>query len=524
MSARYFGAKRFLAKHRDYLLLFLITLMGAFFRFNNLGKKSLWFDELAQVTISRTIIHDLSLPQMGFLQGMWWELSPPLDYFITHFMFYFGSSEWILRFPASMFGILSILAIFYLAKEIFGAHVGLISAFLISISPMHIWFSQEVRVYSLFMFLTILSFLFFLKITKKNNIWYWIPLTVTNLALIYTHYFGFFVILIQGIYLLLIFLIKNSNFDTGRFSLQNKRLKALLVCIISNQIVFIFFIPWLDIFRFQTSDFRKPLDYGLEANIEYFNSIMHGFSSFNAPGTSSIILTIIFFLLFILGVLILAKTNHYVGLLFFIWIFLPICLLFIMTLVRGQPSTTIRNFIFILPAVLIIVAIGVTEGAALICKILTPSNRIKSCLKQKPNCITLLFLIGIFLLNVNPLTFQYSIEKANWRGTGQFLSEHTGNTELIVLIRDQANYLRFYYSSNATIISIPDNYDWVSLIPKNNYTKIWFVPSPDFGVNDPRLKEWLNDCWKVENERFAIYSYSPEDSTSIFFNDSWQPS
>ncbi len=517
MSSQYYKFKKNLETQSNYLLLLFITLLGAFLRFYNLGKKSLWFDELAQVTISKTIIHDLSLPQMGFLQGMWWELSPPLDYFITHFMFVFGSSEWILRFPAAIFGVLSILAIFFLAKEFFGAPVGVISAFLLSISPMHIWYSQEVRVYSLFMFLTILSFLFLSQITKNDNTWYWFPLTLINLALIYTHYFGFFVILIQGVYLLLRFFL-TSNVEAKRLSLQNKNLKTLLIWIISSQIVALLFIPWLDIFRFQTSDFRKPLYYGLQANLEFFNSLLRYFSSFNSPEFAGLISTIILIVFFILGGLWVTRKSRDTGVLIFIWIFLPISLLFMITLIHG-PVTTTRNLIFILPAVFIIVAKGVKEAAAVIGQLLTFSNQKKAGSKQKQNWIIVLFLVVIFLCNLNPLMHQYSVNKADWRGTGQFLSENVGSDELIVLIRDQPNYLRFYYSGNATIVSIPDHqYDWMSLIPKNNYSKIWFVPSPDFGVNDPRLKEWLNENSMLENEKFGIFSYSPDPSSSISFS------
>jgi hypothetical protein len=107
------------------------------------------------------------------------------------------------------------------------------------------------------------------------------------------------------------------------------------------------------------------------------------------------------------------------------------------------------------------------------------------------------------------------MDKADWRGTGEYLNAHAGNSELIVLIRDQASYLRFYYYGNARIVSIPDNYNQIPLISKNNYTKIWFVPSPDFGVNDPGLKKWITENSKIENEKFGIFSYSPDSSSSI---------
>jgi len=229
----------------EVLLLASIILIGAFLRFYNLGVKSLWFDELAEVTISQTIIHDLSLPHLGFLQGIWWELSPPMDYVIVHFIQIFGDSEFIVRFPAAIFGILSIIVIYYLAKELLGNVEGLISALLLAVSSMAIWYSQEARVYSLFLLLSLISFLFLYRASRIGNNLYWILVTIANIALIYTHYFGFFVLFIQGVYVFLIVLPNNSDKSgVKRISLVNKNIKNLLLFIVSSQIVLISFLPW----------------------------------------------------------------------------------------------------------------------------------------------------------------------------------------------------------------------------------------------------------------------------------------
>jgi hypothetical protein len=117
--------------------------------------------------------------------------------------------------------------------------------------------------------------------------------------------------------------------------------------------------------------------------------------------------------------------------------------------------------------------------------------------------------LAIFIINVNPIVYQYSKEKGDWRETGQFLSSHVGSSELIVLIGYPTSVFSFYYSGKASIIQIPDNHKLISNIPKN-YTKFWFVPSPDFGVEDQYLKKWLYDHCSMDNDRVKIYYCSPD--------------
>jgi 4-amino-4-deoxy-L-arabinose transferase-like glycosyltransferase len=49
---------------------------------------------------------------------------------------------WIIRLPAAIFGILTVLGIYFLAAELFGAQVGLLAAFLLATSFWHINFSR----------------------------------------------------------------------------------------------------------------------------------------------------------------------------------------------------------------------------------------------------------------------------------------------------------------------------------------------------------------------------------------------
>ena len=54
----------------------------------------------------------------------------------------FGLTEFAVRLPAAIIGIFTVLALYFLAKELFDKKVALLSAFLLTISPWHIQFSR----------------------------------------------------------------------------------------------------------------------------------------------------------------------------------------------------------------------------------------------------------------------------------------------------------------------------------------------------------------------------------------------
>src|SRR3989344_5481982 len=59
------------------------------------------------------------------------------------FLKFFGVNEpWVLRLPSAIFGILTVLGTYFLAKELFSARVGLLSAFFLATNFWHINFSH----------------------------------------------------------------------------------------------------------------------------------------------------------------------------------------------------------------------------------------------------------------------------------------------------------------------------------------------------------------------------------------------
>jgi uncharacterized membrane protein len=177
-------------------LLFCIFLLGSFLRIYNLGVESIWFDEAVSVAASK----------LGFLDQIRWSLTasdnnPPLYYALLRvWVLIFGDSEFAVRLPSAIFGSFSILLIYVVGTLLFNKKAALLSALVLAVSVFHIRFSQEGRAYSLSAFLTLLSYYFLLKSATERKRINSIGYIVSSVLLIYTHYYGLFIILSQNIY------------------------------------------------------------------------------------------------------------------------------------------------------------------------------------------------------------------------------------------------------------------------------------------------------------------------------------
>jgi hypothetical protein len=363
-------------------------------------------------------------------------------------------------------------------------------------------------VYSLFILLSISSIFFFIKAGKTNKPQFWIILTISNTFLIFTHYFGFLLILIEGI---IAIYMQYRIITNQKQSLVTKSNKILLKWIISTEFSGIAFLPWFDIFKFQTSSLQGPLSYGLQYNSNFFLTILEALSSYNESGYS-FLLTFSFVLIIILGIIVSYKKKFDQIVILSLWFFIPILIVALVTLYRG-PTTTTRNFIFVLPAFILLISNGIVEGYYNTFSKINQELHLNLNFLKK---ITFLLFIGLILTCSGfSIVDQYSKEKGDWRGLGEYLNKNAGQHALIILNRDPAEYLYHYYSGNSTIISIGESKKILELVIKEQVksrkiSKFWFIASPDFGISDSSLKEWLDTNCLIVNKTFAIWECYPE--------------
>ena len=123
-------------RSRHWIPIILILLLAISLYLFQLGDESLWVDEIASILRAEKFPYDNTL-----------NLNRPLYYILLHFWMLFGASEAWLRSLSVLFALGSILLIYILGYRLYGKTTGLIAALLLTLSPLAINHSQEVRMY-----------------------------------------------------------------------------------------------------------------------------------------------------------------------------------------------------------------------------------------------------------------------------------------------------------------------------------------------------------------------------------------
>lgn len=151
-------------------VLFLLMVLGFWFRFDGLSSNySFWIDEASSATFGRAIL-DRGIPVLptGYAAN---------DYTIHFYLMaasfkLFGLTEFAARFPSVIFGVLTILVVYFLGKQFADKKVGLVAAFLTTFSVLEIVYSRQARSYQevqFFFLLTVLAlFVLFSSYDKKR--------------------------------------------------------------------------------------------------------------------------------------------------------------------------------------------------------------------------------------------------------------------------------------------------------------------------------------------------------------------
>lgn len=204
--------KEFLKDNK--VVLVLILVLGLLLRLWNLNKpEGLWNDEYITYSISM-----LQFP-FDFFEGIKSNCHAPLHYFyLKLWMMIFRNSDFMLRLSSLVPNILGCLVMYHVGKNYFtkdsSIKIGLCCAGLSAISSFLIYFSQEVRIYSMIFLLSALVLLYSIKMyenpSKKNG---WL-LMLFSVLLILEHTIGF-VYVVFNIFGLLAFRQKKKKKKDG---------------------------------------------------------------------------------------------------------------------------------------------------------------------------------------------------------------------------------------------------------------------------------------------------------------------
>lgn len=309
-------------------LIATLIIIGSYLRFDNLGKINYQNDEFFHVTTAKGYLETGTYVMWDFLENKPtgdYVRAFPYTWLVAQSFNFFGVNEFTGRLPSLVFGILSLPLIYYIAYKITGNKlIALLSLLLIAFDNSFIWSSRICRMYSMFIFLAVLSsYLLYRGLNGKNdkfNYYYLLP----GSALFIFSYLIHEATLAFGLGFIVYFL----------FNFKEKRYKILSIISLSALLLF-----------FGINFFIKPLT----TNAFFVIRLHPNFSYFSYPFNQLRLGAITGWLIMFLGLLIGEKKERIK--IFYLCQFIPILLFFIFI---GERYEAKKYILFIIPFILII--------------------------------------------------------------------------------------------------------------------------------------------------------------------------
>lgn len=236
-------------KRVSYLVPYLVLFAGFALRLYRLGVNSLWYDETVSMLLARAEIPELLRHTAG-------DIHPPLYYLLLNLWGRLaGWSEFSAAFLSLWFGVLLIALVYRVAREWVRVRpAATLAALLIAVSPYNVWYSQEVRMYTVGAVLGLLSVYFLRRMLSRDKIFssdFFAYAIFTALGL-YTLYYFVFLLVFQWIWVGVRILQSENRIVSPR---ETTRITNFAV---SQLAVILLYLPWLPVAFRQATDPPVP--------------------------------------------------------------------------------------------------------------------------------------------------------------------------------------------------------------------------------------------------------------------------
>ena len=483
----------------SFYLLLAILLVGTFLRVYGLGEQSYWLDEIITLHVAQESLDSI-------ITGP----RPPLYLVLAHFWIgNFGYSEDVTRLLSIIFGVSSIVLIYIVGKSLFNREVGVLSAFFMSVSQYQIYYSQELRYYSLFLFMTLISFFFYIHVLKTKRHIYAVFYVLSSILLYYSHDYGIFILAAQNLYFVLN--IKSLRLIiTTWFLSQTIILFAILpglISVFNLKVIGLGGLEWLESPRIWTPFIT--LHYYIGAGLDY-------------PPLKAVVIACIFLLtatfLYYRSIgkerrLELRKSSAKVFkslkiikseiLLLVIWLVVPIFMVLVLSEII-KPMYHHRYLICSAPAFYILIALVLTKINNLI-------------------PISIILITYVILISAGLYDYYSNPVREQWKQAAAYVAEHERPDDLIVItdLRSSESF-KWYYggNSNDCIVSITN----AGLFDEQNACKLdinrfWVVIRKEISEKDKEsFLNYKEGSFRIVDEKkFTVILGSKEILRSIYF-------
>jgi 4-amino-4-deoxy-L-arabinose transferase-like glycosyltransferase len=412
------------------------------------------------------------------------EPNPPLYYFVLRSaILAFGQTDFTTRYVSVLFGVLAVPLVYQLGHTLIpntrlGCVVGLLAAFLLAINPYQIWHSQDVRNYTLWPTLSLVSLIFWWRTLRENRRSGWAVYIITALVSLYTHYYDTFIILFENVF---VFLVHRRN-------------RSLLKrWIVAQVILAVLYLPWPLFFS------SRPLTYiavtpDLPGPLGIVRQSLTAFAlGETIPRQLAIVLLPLLVLLLVLGLVFAFRQDRRVFTFLLLYLAVPSLCIYLFTLWR--PLFRQRYLNMIAPGYYLAFALGLARLARL---------RRGSVLATGAG---LAILIVPTMLSLSHYYFDPRYAKSpDWRGLAAYLETQAQANDVIVQNHIDPT-LVYYYSGDSFRIVLPDRsaVDPVGDLPVDRvatgdklrqllaqHRRLWLLPVQSGWDPQGFVEGWLN--------------------------------
>ncbi len=180
-----------------------LTLLAALLRFSTLDLQSFWYDEAftpvhvlhpSLVATLHAVVHDENTPPLWYVLIWGWSRA-------------FGTGMVGLRFPSALAGVATVPVAWGIGRELAGRtrdarRVAAVTAGLVAVNPLFVWYSQEARAYALFVLVVALAMFCFLRALREPSARRLAAFAVCGALALLAHYFAVFLLAPMALWLL----------------------------------------------------------------------------------------------------------------------------------------------------------------------------------------------------------------------------------------------------------------------------------------------------------------------------------
>ncbi len=198
----------------------------------------IWSDEGFSIFLARSPLPDLILGTAN-------DLHPPLFYLFLKVWLLPGFSEvWVRLFPL-LWGVATVVLVYYVGRYFFHPAVGMWAALFLALSPMHVAYSREVRMYIVLVFLSALSLYLAWRWAVAPFRGAWAGCIAATLLALYTQNMALFLLPVENILVVAALAVQRRWGDLRHW-------------LLGQLLLGIGYLPWLPIATYQTLFHKAP--------------------------------------------------------------------------------------------------------------------------------------------------------------------------------------------------------------------------------------------------------------------------